>query len=373
MTAETDGITFEVERIALVKERLEVSGRWYGIRGRRFMRPTLILRARPDDGEHRVLADLEHKPWAAEDGDEWIAAFPVSAEPESAMQIELAVAPDITVQLASGDGAAKPGRRTKATVAAAAEARSPRVRADPVRGRPRERSPEAERLRERLTAAEENTERERARRATVDQALEEERRAARQLRAELGRVRAELELAGAVQRELDTASAALDSLRSEFRDASRRLETAERELGEERISAERLRRQLADAGAAVTRLTRSGQAQASAEADLAPRERRAGERAPGNATPRERPPAPVGAELSRPERGAVERPRPERAGGERPRTDRATAIHHPVAPRTERPLNPSLRSGSWLVRGLAVIVMLIVIVAVVLVIRSTVG
>jgi hypothetical protein len=60
----------------------------------------------------------------------------------------------------------------------------------------------------------------------------------------------------------------------------------------------------------------------------------------------------------------VQRPRPERVIADR---------HHPVPPRSERPLNPSLRSGGWLVRGLAVVMMVIVIVAIVLVIRSTVG
>src|SRR3954470_3025951 len=42
---DVDELTFEVERFEWAAEdRLEVSGRWFGGRGRRFMRPTLHLR-----------------------------------------------------------------------------------------------------------------------------------------------------------------------------------------------------------------------------------------------------------------------------------------------------------------------------------------
>jgi hypothetical protein len=388
MTPEPEGITFKVERVAFSEPgRLEVSGRWYGVRGRRFMRPTLIFRRRAQDGEQRVLADLEHKPWAAENGSRWTAAFALEIPLKDAVEIELAVAPDITVALGAGGDAAKRGTRQAAKkVAAASQARSPRVRSDPIRARPRERSPELERMRERLEVSEQGIARERAKRETVEEALEEERRAARQLRAELGRVQAELELAGAVQGELDTASAALDALRSESRDTGRRLETAERELGEERSTAESLRRQPADADAAVKRLTGAGQGDTpgsdpevtavGSRTARPPTQRpgrvaagtELGESPPGQRSPsergRERPPG----QRSRSERGR------ERPSAERGRPERSPAEHHhPLVPRSERPLNPSLRSGSWLVRGLAVVGMLIVILAIVLLIRSTVG
>jgi hypothetical protein len=369
MTPEPEGITFKVERVAFSEPgRLEVSGRWYGVRGRRFMRPTLIFRRRAQDGEQRVLADLEHKPWAAENGSRWTAAFALEIQLKDALEMELAVAPDITVPLAAGGDAPKRGTRQAAkSVAAASQARSPRVRSDPIRARPRERSPEVERLRERLEASEQGIARERAKRETVEGALEEERGAARQLRAELGRVQAELELAGAVQRELETASAALDALRSESRDTGRRLETAERELGEERSTAESLRRQLADADAAVKRLTGAGQGDTPGSdpevTAVASRERPPGQRSPSERSG-ERPPG---------QRSPSERSR-ERRSAERGRPERSPAEHHqPLLPRSERPLNPSLRSGSWLVRGLAVVGMLIVILAIVLLIRSTVG
>src|SRR3954471_3222376 len=45
------------------EERLEVSGRWFGVRGRRFVRPTLTLRA--GGRRRRLVALLERKPWAA--------------------------------------------------------------------------------------------------------------------------------------------------------------------------------------------------------------------------------------------------------------------------------------------------------------------
>ncbi len=374
MTPEPDKVTFEVQRIGFAQPgRLEVSGRWYGVRGRRFMRPTLIFRRRAQDGEQRVLADLEHKPWAAEDGDQWTAAFALEIPLEDAVEMQLAVAPDITVALATGGDTPKRGTRQAAkTVAAAAQARSPRVRSDPIRGRPRQRSPEVERLRERLDASEQGIARERAKRETVDEALEDERRAVRQLRAELGRVQAELELAGAVQRELDTASAALDALRSDNRDIARRLETAERELGDERSTAESLRRQLADADAAVKRLTGSGPDRTSwsdPEVTAVPSRaaRTSSQRAARLAPGRERSESHPGP------RSPSDRGR-ERPPGERVRPERSSADRqHPLLPHSERPVNPSLRSGSWLVRGLAVVVMLIVIVAIVLVIRSTVG
>ena len=43
-TAGQDPIAFAVERVALAQPgRLEVTGRWYGVRGRRFVRPEVIL------------------------------------------------------------------------------------------------------------------------------------------------------------------------------------------------------------------------------------------------------------------------------------------------------------------------------------------
>ena len=93
----TGGIFFEIERFDLgAEERLELKGRWFGVRGRRFVRPTLVFEA---DGERlRALADLEHKPWAPLDGEPWQAAFPCR-EGANVLDAELAVAPGIAVRL----------------------------------------------------------------------------------------------------------------------------------------------------------------------------------------------------------------------------------------------------------------------------------
>jgi hypothetical protein len=104
-------VTFEVERFEWTSDnRLEVAGRWFGLRGRRFIRPTLDIEV---DGERRrMLALLEHKPWAADDGEHWIAAFAWNGNPVAAAAAELAVGPDLAVELPAPEtpaGARKPG------------------------------------------------------------------------------------------------------------------------------------------------------------------------------------------------------------------------------------------------------------------------
>jgi hypothetical protein len=108
--AVTGGVTFEAERFEwTAPDRLEVSGRWYGVRGHRFMRPALTVEAQ--DGRRRMLADLDHKPWAAQDGEEWLAAFPWDGDPIEVAGAELAVAPSVAVDLPAP---AVPGRSRKA-------------------------------------------------------------------------------------------------------------------------------------------------------------------------------------------------------------------------------------------------------------------
>ena len=72
-----DELTFELERFEWQGEdRLEVRGRWFGVRGQRFMRPTLHVRAGDSGGRRRrMIAVLDHKPWAPDDDGVWIAAF----------------------------------------------------------------------------------------------------------------------------------------------------------------------------------------------------------------------------------------------------------------------------------------------------------
>jgi hypothetical protein len=106
----SDGVAFEVERFEwTASDRLEVTGRWYGLRGHRFVRPALMVQA--GDEQRRMLALLEHKPWAADDGEEWIAAFPWEGAPLELTAAELAVAPSLAVDLPMPR---VPGQRGKA-------------------------------------------------------------------------------------------------------------------------------------------------------------------------------------------------------------------------------------------------------------------
>ncbi len=95
---EAEQISFELQRLTLTADdRLELTGRWFGVRGRRFVRPTLTLVGA--QRRARSLADLEHKPWAAEEGTDWVAVFPLQPPGEDVLELELAVAPDIAVSL----------------------------------------------------------------------------------------------------------------------------------------------------------------------------------------------------------------------------------------------------------------------------------
>ncbi len=194
------GVAFDVERFEWASDdRLEVVGRWFGLRGHRFLRPTLDVEVRGE--RRRMLALLDHKPWAAEDGEEWIAAFAWTGERAPLDDAELTVSPDLAVQLplphAASDGDAasepavptgerRPARRPRTAVledelaAARAEVgrrdeelaqvrqmhseatRELRERARLAQERARELESELEKTREALTAAEADAQRERA-------------------------------------------------------------------------------------------------------------------------------------------------------------------------------------------------------------------
>jgi hypothetical protein len=87
------GVSFELERLDHDGEELVVSGHWSGLRGVRFMRPTLVV------ADRQVLATLEHKPWAPRPDRAWTAAFPWKGGTPDPSELELAVAPSISVQL----------------------------------------------------------------------------------------------------------------------------------------------------------------------------------------------------------------------------------------------------------------------------------
>jgi hypothetical protein len=95
--AQVGSVAFELSRFEVVDDRCQVEGRWFGVRGRRFMRPALTVVV---DGQSvRLLADLADKPWAAEDGEIWTARFPHTIERADSREAELTVAPDLTITL----------------------------------------------------------------------------------------------------------------------------------------------------------------------------------------------------------------------------------------------------------------------------------
>src|ERR1700759_3804228 len=113
-------VAFDVERFEFADgERFEVGGRWFGVRGRRFIRPSLTLVA--DEEQRRLLADLAQKPWAAEDGEPWKAIFPYEEPGDHWVEAELNVAPDITVTLPL-PGASRTRRRRPGSAAGSGEA-----------------------------------------------------------------------------------------------------------------------------------------------------------------------------------------------------------------------------------------------------------
>jgi hypothetical protein len=58
---------------------------------------------------------LDHKPWAAEDGELWFAAFPWEGEPVESSGAELAVAPSVEVALSPPAVPGRPRRRASRT------------------------------------------------------------------------------------------------------------------------------------------------------------------------------------------------------------------------------------------------------------------
>lgn len=88
----------EIERFEFATpERIEIVGYWTGLRGRRFMRPTLVLKGESEP--RRLLALLEHKPWTAAEGEEWIAAFAWDSDVVSFDSAELNVGAGMDLEL----------------------------------------------------------------------------------------------------------------------------------------------------------------------------------------------------------------------------------------------------------------------------------
>jgi len=360
-----------VERLAATEDgRVEVSGRWFGVRGRRFVRPALMLTLGDGAPERRCLAELEHKPWAAQDGEPWMAAFPVDVDLDAASTIELSVAPDIEITLRSPAGST--GSAGESSVAA--EARSPLAKQHAGERRPSARAQDLERMTTRLSSAESALERERQRRAGVEQALEEQRAESRRLNAELGRARAELDLARTVQREGEASAAELDATRREVRALERRYEE---------LTQEHARMIEAHAGVHSELLERSGALESARDALEQERERGAGavaaQRARGADAADRRSGAPARTPATEAfvpvyddeaEGGGPQPPPEERRTREKAHEPRARTA---AAPRIERPVNPaSSARANWFGRVIALLVIAAVVVAIWLVLHSTV-
>ena len=109
--AGTTEVAFEVERVGWPSpDRLEVVGRWFGVRGRRFIRPTLKVDV--EGQSRRMLAVLDHKPWAVEDGQEWVAAFAWQGDPVDLTGSELTVGPGHRSRAPVTGREREPGRRS---------------------------------------------------------------------------------------------------------------------------------------------------------------------------------------------------------------------------------------------------------------------
>ncbi len=229
-------VFFELERLERTAAgRLELSGRWFGVRGRRFVRPTLTFEA--DGQPYRLLADLEHKPWFAEDGTPWTAAFAWDADTSAFQALELTVAPDIAIPLPNADGGrGSTGKRRLQNADARAASLQRELRA-------------------------------------IRQELIDERRTSDRMREQLEPLRAELEVVrdeltriseekietDAALARRDAALAKLTAVEAQRDEVCRSLEQAESERDEERRAQRQAQAELDRALSAVERLRAEGE------------------------------------------------------------------------------------------------------------------
>jgi hypothetical protein len=197
------------------------------------------------------------------------------------------------------------------------------------------RATDLERLAARLRAAESELTREHELREAAESTLDAERTQARQTAAELARVRAELALARTAEREAADTAAQLDTARRDNHELRARHEALSAEHERTLRAHAALEEQLE---ARTKALAAAQKAHDEAQKALA-EERRLG--------------------------------RPSGDAGGVHRTAVLHVSHHTPPPRTDRPLNPSLRHRPWL-RLLVVIVIAAVLFAVYLVLHSTV-
>jgi hypothetical protein len=241
---------FVVERFGAAGDRLEVAGHWHGLRGRRFVRPVLWLHR--GETRRRLVAVLDHKPWAADDGEPWFAAFAWDGGALDFDRAELEVGRELVVELPL------PGRKPPPSTPA----------------RPR-RPSELERTREELSAA---TRERRALQAALDTATSdagdlERLRAERDRAVEAAeRARADGErLVNDEYRQRERAQEALDRATERARDTEAALDLARRQLTAARTSYARLEAERDEArqalAATIAEADKHGELLATAQAE----------------------------------------------------------------------------------------------------------
>ena len=232
------GVSFELERFEWVgDDRLELVGRWAGLRGHRFLRPTLDVEV---GGERRrMLAVLEHKPWAAEEGEDWIAAFAWRGAPAKFDDAELTVSPELAVPLppaGGATGAPKKGAKSEAASVDRRPARRPRTAV--LEAELGSALAEAGDLREQLRAEQTNV---RGLEAQLQQ-VRDEVAAAERRTSELEEVRRERDDAAAARNEAEVAR---DAAREETEEARTGADRARREAEQARRERDAARDRLA--------------------------------------------------------------------------------------------------------------------------------
>ena len=221
------GVTFELQRLELKDDTLVVSGFWSGVRGLRFVRPTLL------SDERRILATLEHKPWLPADDAPWIAAFPWDGDEVDAGGLALAVGSKVTVPLGDApepEPPSGPAETDPAPDATTRERDDLRRRLDDAKQLAAERKHRAERDRDRIL--EQLAEAVEAREAAVRTRARMELAHDDSLRA---REDAEIALANA-KRERDEANAQRDEVLLAYRALQRQLRAERAQEDRDRVA-----------------------------------------------------------------------------------------------------------------------------------------
>jgi hypothetical protein len=205
----------------------------YGVTGRRLFRPTLQA-----DGQRRRIGLLDHKPWSAEEGVQWLAAFPDDGYLGPS---RLQVAPDIAVELPAagpeaGDGTPRPARLARTPVRRASPEAEPAPADTPPTATPRQTSRASQDARK-TADIEADRDVALAEVEAIRQTRDEARADVHRMRAELDQARREAER---VPIEFDHTGTDADRLRTELSHARAEANTLRLAHEETLAKAERL-------------------------------------------------------------------------------------------------------------------------------------